>query len=76
MITQKSITKEWIEQVSKTQKKRIQGFIYGEKYYLDTAIINASKVAYLSTLIANNLTEVEHFDKNNIQELQKTTIEL
>jgi len=55
--------------------KRIQGFIYGEKYYLDTAIINASKVAYLSTLIANNLTEVEHFDKDNIRELQNATIE-
>jgi hypothetical protein len=55
--------------------KRIQGFIYGEKYYLDTAIINASKVAYLSTLIANNLTEVEHFDKNDISELQSATIE-
>ena len=55
--------------------KRIQGFIYGEKYYLDTAIINASKVAYLSTLIANNLKKVEHFEKNNIQELQNTTIE-
>ncbi|MCL1942326.1 MAG: nucleotidyl transferase AbiEii/AbiGii toxin family protein [Candidatus Azobacteroides sp.] len=31
--------------------KRIQSFIYGEKYYLDIAIINASKVAYLSVLI-------------------------
>jgi len=55
--------------------KRIQSFIYNEKYYLDTAIINASKVAYLSTLIANNLTEVEHFDKNNIHELQNSMIE-
>jgi hypothetical protein len=55
--------------------KRVQSFIYGEKYYLDTAIINASKTAYLSALIANNLTETEHFDKNNIQELQNVTIE-
>jgi len=55
--------------------KRIQNFIYGEKYYLDSAIINASKVAYLSTLIANNLTEVERFDRNNLQELQKAMIE-
>jgi len=55
--------------------KRIQNFIHSEKYYLDTAIINASKVAYLSTLIANNLTKVEHFDKENIQELQNATIE-
>jgi len=55
--------------------KRIQSFIYGEKYYLDIAIINASKVAYLSTLIAKNLTKVEHFNKNNIQELQRVMIE-
>ena len=55
--------------------KRIQNFIYGEKYYLDAAIINASKAAYLSTLIANNLTEVEHFNKNSIQELQNVIIE-
>jgi len=55
--------------------KRIQSFIHSERYVLDTAIINASKTAYLSTLIANNLTEVEHFDKNNIQKLQDATIE-
>jgi hypothetical protein len=54
--------------------KRIQSFIHSERYMLDTAIINASKVAYLSTLIANNLTKVEHFDKSNIQELQNVTI--
>ncbi|MCL2326921.1 MAG: nucleotidyl transferase AbiEii/AbiGii toxin family protein [Bacteroidetes bacterium] len=55
--------------------KRIQSFIHSERYMLDTAIINASKVAYLSTLIANNLTKVEHFDKNNISELQNAIIE-
>jgi hypothetical protein len=55
--------------------KRIQNFIHSERYMLDTAIINASKVAYLSTLISNNLTEVEHFDKNNIQKLQNAIIE-
>lgn len=55
--------------------KRIQSFIHSERYMLDTAIINASKVAYLSTLIANNLTTVEHFNKENIQELQNATIE-
>ena len=55
--------------------KRIQNFIHSERYMLDTAIINASKVAYLSTLIANNFTTVEHFDKNNIQELQNVKIE-
>ena len=55
--------------------KRIQNFIHSEKYTLDSAIINASKVAYLATLLANNLTEVSHFDKDNIQKLQNTIIE-
>lgn len=55
--------------------KRIQSFIHNERYILDTAIVNASKVAYLSILIANNLTKIEHFDKNDISELQNVTIE-
>jgi len=54
--------------------KRIQSFIHSERYTLDTAIINASKVAYLSTLLSDNLTNVSHFDKENIQELQNSTI--
>ena len=56
--------------------KRIQSFIHGERYYLDTAIIHASKAAYLSVLIEKNLTEIKHFDRNNIQELQNATIEM
>jgi predicted nucleotidyltransferase component of viral defense system len=55
--------------------KRIQSFIHSEKYNLDEAIVNASKTAYLSTLVANNLTKVEHFDKNNLSALQNAIIE-
>jgi len=55
--------------------KRIQSFIHSERYIVDTAIINASKVAYLAILIANNLTEVEHFDKEKIVDLQDKMIE-
>ena len=55
--------------------KRIQSFIHCERYTLDTAIINASKAAYLSTLIANDLTSVAHYDKENVQELQNAIIE-
>ena len=55
--------------------KRIQSFIHSERYIIDTAIINASKAAYLATLIANKLTEVEHFDKEKIADLQDKTIE-
>jgi predicted nucleotidyltransferase component of viral defense system len=55
--------------------KRIQSFIHSERYTIDTAIVNAAKVAYLSILLANNIMEVSHFDKDNIQELQHLTIE-
>lgn len=55
--------------------KRIQNFIHSERYTLDTAVINASKAAYLSVLIANNFTKIEHFDKNNISELQEVIID-
>jgi len=55
--------------------KRVQSFIYGEKYFLDKAIIQASKIAYLITLISNDLTKIERYDKNNLSELQNAAIE-
>jgi hypothetical protein len=55
--------------------KRIQSFIHGEKYHLDRAIVNASKAAYLSAMIAVNRADIRHFDKNNIQALQNAIIE-
>jgi len=72
---QGQIYNEWFK-ILQDGIKRVQSFIYGEKYYLDIAIINSSKVAYLSTLIAKNLKTVIHFDKNKIYELQKATIEI
>jgi len=54
--------------------KRMQSFVHSERYYLDLAIIDASKTAYLSVLISNNLSKVEHFDKYNLQELQNATL--
>jgi hypothetical protein len=56
--------------------KRIQSFIHGEKYRLDSAIVNASKSAYLSAMIASNKMDVKHFDKNKIQSLQNVVIEI
>jgi predicted nucleotidyltransferase component of viral defense system len=56
--------------------KRIQSFIHGEKYHLDSAIVNASKAAYLSVMIATNKVDIKHFDKNNIQTLQNAVIEI
>ena len=55
--------------------KRIQSFIHSERYYLDVSIINASKVAYLITLLSNNLMEVEHFIPCNSPEIDNITIE-
>ncbi|HPB57796.1 MAG TPA: nucleotidyl transferase AbiEii/AbiGii toxin family protein [Bacteroidales bacterium] len=54
--------------------KRIQSFIYSERYVLETAIINASKAAYLSTLITNNMNMIEHFNENTISELKNKSI--
>ncbi|GHT53530.1 hypothetical protein AGMMS49982_16700 [Bacteroidia bacterium] len=56
--------------------KHIQSFIHGEKYRLDSAIVNASKAAYLSAMIAANRTEIKHFDRNDIQSLQNAVIEI
>ncbi len=41
--------------------KRIAGFIFSENYHLEKAIIQASKIAYLSTLIKHNANKIEKF---------------
>jgi len=55
--------------------RRIQGFIHSQKYTIDSAVVNASKAAYLSVLIANGISEVTHFDPNNIEPLRNALIE-
>jgi len=57
-----------------TGTKRIQSFIHSEKYNIDSAIINASKAAYLSVLIANGITTAAHFDPQNIEPLRDAVI--
>lgn len=57
-----------------TGTKRIQSFIHSEKYNIDSAIINASKAAYLSVLIANGITTTVHFDPQNIEPLRDAVI--
>jgi hypothetical protein len=54
--------------------KRIQSFIHGEKYQIDTAITNASKAAYLSTLIAGGVTKLSRFNLNDIEPLRNAII--
>ena len=40
---------------------RIGNFMIGEKYTLDSAIVNASKVAYLCKLIEKEINEIRHY---------------
>lgn len=40
---------------------RIGNFMIGDKYTLDSAIVNASKVAYLCKLIEKGINEIRHY---------------
>lgn len=53
---------------------RVRSFIHSENYGLDSAIVNASKAAYLSKLIENGMTEVHHFTSEKEQELAQAVI--
>lgn len=55
--------------------RRIQSYIHSEKYHIETAIVNASKAAYLSVLITNEIKEVKHFDPKDIEMLRNVNIE-
>ncbi len=54
--------------------KRIQNFIHSEKYNIDSAIVNASKAAYLSVLIANGIMKATRFDPQNMEHLREAVI--
>jgi len=54
--------------------KRVKGFIHSEKYGLESAIVNASKAAYLSKIIETGRTVVNHFNQDNISELLDTEV--
>lgn len=41
---------------------RIGNFMIGDKYTLDSAIVNASKVAYLCKLIEKGINEIRHYN--------------
>lgn len=49
--------------------RRIGGFIIGERYTLDSAIVNASKAAYLCKLIEKGIEEIHHYSPNSFEEL-------
>jgi hypothetical protein len=44
--------------------KRIAGYIYAERFTLDSAILCAAKAAYLSVLIKRGTKEISRFDPN------------
>lgn len=54
---------------------RISNFIHSERYTLDSAIINASKAAYLSKLISRGITGIRHFSPNNQNELASKSLQ-
>ena len=52
--------------------QRIKNLIFSESYHIEKAIIHASKVAYIATLIKNNANSFDKFDK--LQQLKDLTI--
>src|SRR5574344_1129262 len=55
---------------------RIGNFIHSEKYTLDSAIINAAKVAYLSRLLEQEINAIRHYTPNDISKLASQNIQL
>ena len=53
---------------------RVRSYIHSENYNLDSAIINASKAAYLSKLLEKGISEVQHFSANEISKLSDAII--
>ncbi|MBR6286323.1 MAG: hypothetical protein IKR18_04935 [Bacteroidaceae bacterium] len=53
---------------------RIGNFIHSEKYTLDSAIINAAKVAYLSRLLEKGFNEIQ-YTPNDIGALASQTLQ-
>ena len=55
---------------------RIGSFIHSEKYTLDSAIINAAKVAYLSKLMEKGMNEIHHYRADDISLLASQVLKL
>lgn len=55
--------------------KRVRGFIHSESYNLESAIVNASKAAYLSRLIANGKNEIAHFEQSSLDLIADVKLE-
>lgn len=57
------------------KSSRIGSFIHSEKYTLDSAIVNAAKVAYLSKLLSKGVNEIHHYNPENLDELAAQVIQ-
>ena len=56
--------------------RRIGGFMIGERYTLDSAIVNASKAAYLCKLIEKGINETRHYTPDMFGELSDQVLQL
>ena len=56
--------------------RRIGSFIYSERYTIDSAIVNASKAAYLSRLIGSGVDEVNHYSADAISVMASQELHL
>lgn len=43
---------------------RIKSFMFRGDYYIETAIVDAARVAYIATLLEKKITEIERYDGN------------
>ena len=55
--------------------KRVRGFIHSEVYSIESAINNAAKAAYLSKLIEKGITEVKHYNPEEVSALADAVIQ-
>ena len=55
---------------------RIGGFMIGERYTLDSAIVNAAKVAYLCKLLEKGYNEIHHYNPGLLGELSDQILQL
>ncbi len=56
--------------------RRIGGFMIGDKYTLDSAIVNASKAAYLCKLIEKGNNKIRHYSPDRFSEVSDQVLQL
>lgn len=49
--------------------RSIAGFIHSERYNIDLAIVNASKVAYIAKLLSRGENEIHHYTRSELENL-------